>query len=352
MIAGRVAGTAVLRQVRHVVPVAAAAASGPVEAVYAQIAEEMHLVVPPALLHSPAPGVLAAYWALTRETLLVAGATGRGVKEAVATAVATSVLCPYCVDMHSVNMYDLIGEYEAERLVTDRIGDLRDPHLREIGTWARFAYLAPHAPSLPEGLTPAQRAELVGTVTGLHYLSRTVNVFLAPSLLPPGITGRARRRLKRGLGRLLGPTLRAHREPGRSLGLLPGAPPPADARWAAANPWIAGAVARAAATFEAAGERHLSPALRRALRDRLDAWHGEEPVLPGAWCEEALAGFREADRAAGRVALLTAVASRRVTDEDIADFRRHLPGDDALVEVVAWAAYEAARRIGARQETR
>lgn len=349
MIAGRVAASAVQRQVHYVHPVPAAAATGLVAEVYAQIADEMRLVIPPALMHSPAPRALAAYWMLMREPLLVSGAADRGTKEATAAAVAVATICPYCVDMHSISMYDLTGEHDAERLAADRVEDMRDPRLREISRWARSAHEAPGGVPVPSWLAPAERAELIGTVTSLHYLTRTVNVFLSSFLLPPGVTGRARRRMKQGLGRLLRPTLRAHREPGRSLTLLPPAPAPPDAGWAEASPRIAAAIARATATFEAAGERWLSPTVRTVVRSRLDDWHGEDTGISTCWCDEAVAGLPETDRAPARLALLTAVSSHQVGEQTVAEFRRWLPDDEALVEVVGWAAFEAARRIGARQ---
>lgn len=352
MIAGRVAASAVQRQVRHVAPVTTATATGLVGRAYAQVAEEMRLVVPPAMMHSPSPPSLAAYWMLVRESLLVSGAADRASKEAAATAVSVATICQYCVDMHSVSMYELTGEHDAERLAADRVDDMRSPGIREISAWARTAHEAPGGAPMPSWLTPAQRAELVGTVVSMHYLTRAVNVFLSSFLLPPGVTGRARRRMKQGIGRLLRSTLHARREAGLSLGLLPAAPLPEDAGWAAANPGIAGAMARANAAFDASGRRRLSPAVRGVVRDHLDRWRGKETGISTAWCEDALAGLEPRDRAAGRIALLTAVASHQVDDEAIAAFRRHQPCDDALVEVVGWAAFEAARRIGARQETR
>ncbi|MET8062726.1 carboxymuconolactone decarboxylase [Micromonospora sp. NPDC005313] len=349
MIVGRVAASVVQRQVRHVTPVSASSASGVIEQVYQQVADEMRLVIPPALMHSPSPRVLAAYWTLMREPVLVSGAADRASKEAAATAVAVATICPYCVDMHSVSMYDLAGEYDADQLAADRVDDMRDPRLREISQWARGAQEAPDGPGMPAWLTPAQSAELIGTVTAMHYLTRMVNVFLSNFLLPPGLTGRARQRMKQGVARLLRETLRTHREPGRSLDLLPDAPLPADAGWAAGNPFIGGALARAAATFDAAGERWLSPAVRAVVREHLDGWRGADTGISTAWCEDLLTPLDPADRAAGRLALLTAVSSHQVGDGVVAEFRRHQPGDEALVEVTGWAAFEAARRIGARQ---
>jgi hypothetical protein len=346
VIAGRVAASVVQRQVRYVTPVPAAAATGLVSAVYRQVADELRLVVPPALLHSPSPDVLAGYWMLTREPLMPAGAVDRATKETVAAAVSVANICPYCVDMHSVGMYDLCTEQDAEAVVSDRLDEIADPGLRAVAAWARVAH-RPDDPLVRRPPFPAgARPELVGTVVGFHYLTRMVNVFLANFLLPPGLGPRARRRFKRGVSRVLRPTLREAREPGRAVGLLPAAAVPATARWALASPTIAAAVARSFAAFEAAGARALPVAVRELVRTRLAGWRGEEPGLSRQWCEDLVAGLPEEDRPAGRLALLTAFASYQVDDDVVREFRHRHPADPSLVDATAWASFAAAERVG------
>jgi hypothetical protein len=53
-----------------------------------------------------------------------------------------------------------------------------------------------------------------------------------------------------------------------------------------------------------------------------------------------------ADRAAGRLALLTALASSQVDRSVVQMFRASQPGDSTLVELTAWASFAAARRVG------
>lgn len=346
MIASRVASSVVQRQVRYVTPVSPSAARGLVAAVYGQVADEMRLVTPPTSLHSPAADVLAAYWMLMREPLLPTATVDRAAKEAVAAAVSVANICPYCLDMHSVGMYDLSSEQDAEAIAADRIDAVTDEHLRTVAAWARSA----HQPGLPPTAGPiadADRPELVGVVVAFHYIARMVNVFLPNFLLPPGFSPASRRRFKRGLSRVLQPTLRDPREPGRSVDLLPDAPLPADATWARDNPYVAAAVSRSYAVFEAAGERALSPAVRDVVDRRLGRWRGEETGLSRQWCERLITGLSAADRAAARLALLAALASYQVDGEVVGEFRRHFPEDRALVDVVAWASFAAARRVGA-----
>ncbi|MEK8107788.1 hypothetical protein NKG94_27185 [Micromonospora sp. M12] len=61
-----------------------------------------------------------------------------------------------------------------------------------------------------------------------------------------------------------------------------------------------------------------------------------------------MADLGPADRAAARLALLTAVASYQVDEEVVGEFRRHHPDDGTLVDAAAWAAWSAAALIGAR----
>lgn len=351
MVVGRVVSSVVQRQVKYVAPVPAEAATGLVAQVYAQVAEEMRLVVPPALLHSPVPEVLAGYWALMREPLLPSRRLDRGTKEAVAAAVSVATICPYCVDMHSVSMYDVSTEQYAEAVAGDRIDEIADPRLRAVTGWARTAHQLDDGEPLPDFLSAVDRAELIGVVVAFHYLTRMVNVFLSSFLLPPGLGPRSRRRFKQGISRVLRPTLRDDRRPGRSLELLPAAPLPADAGWATADQVVAAAVARAYRTFEAAGARSLSPRVRQLVLRRLADWRGEETGLSTAWCERTIAHLPEPERAAARLALLTALASYQVDEEVVEEFRRYRPDDASLVEAAAWASFAAARLIGGRQLT-
>jgi hypothetical protein len=268
-------------------------------------------------------------------------------KEAVAAAVSVANVCPYCVDMHSTGMYDLACEHDAEAIVYDRVHEVTDDRVRALAAWARVA----HLPDAPVVRTPpfddAERAELVGVAVAFHYVARMVNVFLPGYLLPPRLGLRARRRFKQGVSHVLAPVLRASRTPGRSLSLLPDAPMPSCATWAAGNVPIAAAVARAYAAFEAAGERSVHPAVRELVCGRVDGWRGEAPGPSRRWCDEFVIDLPADLRAAGRLALLTAVASYQVDDEVVHEFQRRQPDDAALVDTAAWASFAAARRVGA-----
>jgi AhpD family alkylhydroperoxidase len=349
MVARRVISSVLQRQVKYVSAVPPTAATGLVDEVYAQVADELRVVIPPVLAQSPSPPSLAAYWILTRETLIASGRVQRAHKEAVAAAVSVANICPYCVDMHSIGLYELSSEQDAEAIVADRVGEVADPTLRAVADWARVA----HQPDEPAVRRPpfsaSDRPELVGVAVTFHYLTRMVNVFLPGFLVPRKLGPNARIRFKHGLSRVMNPLLRERRSPGRALALLHDAPLPADAAWARGNPVVAAAVARSFAALDAVGVRALSPAVRYLVCQRLSTWRGEQPGLSREWCERLIAGLPEADRAAGRLALLTVFASHQVDEDVVAEFRAREPGDAALVELVAWASYAAARQVGAWQ---
>lgn len=303
-----------LAQIRHVTPVRPSrSAPDLVTRVYAQMARDFGMLAPPVVLHSPAPECLAACWLMLRESLLSSGAAGREAKEEVAVRVSAANACPYCVDVHRATLDGL--------------------------TRGRTAHDV--AAELADG--PAD--ELTAVAVTFHYLNRMVNVFLGESPLPPQVPARARGGLMRLFGLLMRPAARRAVPPGDSLGLLPAAPLPDDLRWAEGAPNLAGAFARAAAVIDAAARRTVPEPVRELVAGRLAAWHGTPPGLNRSWVVDAVADLAAAHRPAGRLALLTAMASYQVDRQVIDEFRRAVPGDRELIELTAWASLTAARRF-------
>ena len=284
---------------------------------YAQVERDFGLLAPPIALHAAAPGLLAAAWCILRETLLVSGTTSRRERESVAAAVSATNTCPYCVDVHQAAVRGLGGRGGSP-------------------------------PPLPAVLPP----ELIGVAVSFHYLNRMVNVFLLDSPLaavPAPLLGGARGAAARLLGRLAG----REAVPGQSLPLLPGTAGaarrlPADLRWAAGLPHVAAAMTGAAAVIEDAGNRAVPPAVRSLVRDCLDDGPAALADLVGAsgWLDSRLAELSPPDRAAGRLAMLVAFASYRVTDSAVAAVRAEGHDDEALLGLAAWAALTAARHRG------
>lgn len=316
-----------LRDTRHVRVVPPRRARGVVADVYRQVVRDFGMLAPPVLLHSSAPDVLAASWMILRETLLAQGVAGRAAKEAVATGVSLANSCPYCTDVHGMTLAALApapADHEAVR------------------EWARAssAGTAHAEPPFP----PGEAAELIGVAVAFHYYNRMVNVFLRDSPFPAHVPESAKPRARQVLGGVLRSSAGGPR-PGDSVDLLPAVPRQDEPDWAGDNAVIATAFARAYAAVETAGERSVPAAVRDLVRDRLATWRGEAPGISRSWVDDVVAGLSDADRPAGRLAVVVALAPYQVDDDIVAAFRATAPGDDTLVELTAWAGMAATRRI-------
>jgi AhpD family alkylhydroperoxidase len=333
-----------LDQVRYVTPVRPGQAQGLVATVYRQVERDFGMLAPPVALHSPAPGPLAGCWLMLRETLVAPGAAPRAARELVAAAVSLGNACPYCVAVHGATLHGLARSREAAAITGDGLESISDPARRALAEWARGGPEAAHA-GVP--VPTEQVPELVGVAVTFHYLNRMVNVFLDDTPLPPGVPAGAGDLLMKMLGRIMLPGRSAPGSRAYDHDLLPKAQLPDDLSWAAGNPGVADAFARAAATIDTAGLHSVPEPVRELVLAELAAWDGLRPGLGRSWLQAPVARLAPADRPAGRLALLTALASYQVVASDIADFRRDRPDDDeALVELTSWASMAAARLVG------
>jgi hypothetical protein len=330
-------------QVRYVSPVRGRATQGLVGRVYEQVEREFGVLAPSLVLLSPAPQVLAASWLMLRETLLVARQVDRAAKEAVATTVSLGNTCPWCATVHSTMVSGLanglvLADHPAESIA--------DPRLRAVTTWARDCGTEEgalrHEPACPAEEAP----ELIGTAVLFHYYNRMANVFLTEVPLPPGAPRMALGPVMWILGRRMWPAAGRSYRPGTSLELLPAASLPGDLSWASSDPVAEDAFARGCAAVDAAGARSVPPSVRDLVMTELENWHGERRGPSRAWVDSAVSGLPAADRSAGRLALLTALASSQVDRSVVRMFRAGRPGDSTLVELTAWASLAAARRVG------
>jgi AhpD family alkylhydroperoxidase len=332
-----------LIQVRYVSPVRRGAADGLVGRVYEQVEREFGVLAPSLALFSPAPEVLAASWLMLRETLLVARTADRAAKEAVATTVSLGNACPWCVTVHSTMLAGLAAGLV---LADDPAEPVADPRLREVTTWARDCRTEEgarlHEPACPAGEAP----ELIGTVVMFHYFNRMVNVFLTEVPLPPGAPRLALGPVMWILDRRMRPAAEGRHQPGTSLELLPAAPVSPDLSWASADPVAEDAFGRGCAAVDAAGARSVPASVRDLVLTELEGWHGEPRGPSRGWADSAVSALPPADQPAGRLALLTALASAQVDRSVVRMFLAGRPGDSALVELTAWASLAAARRVG------
>jgi hypothetical protein len=227
-----------------------------------------------------------------------------------------------------------------------------DPRIRAVSAWARDSATAERA-GQHEPACPAEQApELIGTAVLFHYYNRMVNVFLTELPLPPGTPKMSLGPVLWVLDRRLRPAAERSRQPGESVDLLPAASVaaaaalPDDLSWASGDPVIQDAFARGCAAIEEGGARSVPRPVRDLVLAELDNWHGEPRGPSRAWADSAVSGLPPADQPAGRLALLTALASAQVDRSVIQAFRASQPDDATLIELAAWASLAAARRAG------
>ncbi|HEV2886382.1 MAG TPA: carboxymuconolactone decarboxylase family protein [Jatrophihabitans sp.] len=335
-----------LDQVKHVVPARSGGSDDTVARVYRQAERDFGMLAPPVALHSPAPGPLAASWMMLRESLLADGQVPRATKEAVAAAVSLGNACPYCVAVHTATLSGLLGSPTAAAVYTDNLDSIADPEVRAVAQWARRAGNRQDSQSQDAPFPKEQAPEIAGVAVTFQYLNRMVEIFLSDSPLPPAVPAMARAGMLRVLGRFMSATARAGHQPGASLELLPAAPLPQDLWWAAGSPHVAEAFARASAAIEAAGRQHVPASVQAVLRSRLAGWDGQQLGLSRSWVQEEVLGLPAGEQAAGRLALLTALAPFQVDQPVIEAFRREQPGDEALIATTSWASMSAARQVG------
>lgn len=270
-----------LRQVRHVRPDLDDPRTATVRQ---QIRRDFGMIVPPFLLHLPAPAALNASRAIIREPTH-GHRVPRAVKEAVAASVSAANACPYCVDVHTTALHALGDRAAAAAIAHGRSQTITDPTLHAVVSWAR-ATREPDAPILRRRPFPDEHApELIGVVLAYHYINRMVNIFPAGSPFP---VTKARSVLRSIAARALRRLVADSGPRGASFALLPAAPLPDDLAWASGDSIIADAFARAAAAFEALGQRFVAEPVRRLVTRRLTEWRGEEPGLSRAWVTSAI----------------------------------------------------------------
>ncbi|HEX5403287.1 MAG TPA: carboxymuconolactone decarboxylase family protein [Pseudonocardiaceae bacterium] len=295
--------------------------------VRAEAERDYGALVPPIAVHSPTPKSLVAVWAMLRATMIEPGAVDRTTKEAVATAVSHANSCWYNEELHLTTLESLNEQRAAS--AGGELGSLADLRIRKATAWARTAGMRGYTETR-RPFDDRQVPELVGTVVLTHYLDR-----IAMTLA----TGADATRLDQVAARAL-------HSPGPAADPPLTADLPGDLAWAAGEPIIANAFARAAIVIDAGADRSVPVSVRALTQARLADWQGETPDDDQHWLAVALAGLPDDDRPAGRLALLTAFAPRQVTALALDMFREDGTDERALVELISWASFTAARRVG------
>ncbi len=313
-----------------------------VAAIYAQIRRDFGLVAAPFRAQAPVPEILAAAWSVLREAVL-GGVVARRVKETVAAVVSQTNRCRYCVDVHTSLLHAASGREAAWALRRGAPEEIDDSALRAAAEWAGASRTPGAAVLAAPPFGAAEAPEMIATAAAFHYVNRLATIFLRDTPFPLRARPFAAPSVL-ATSHFFAPQVRQTLTPGASLGWLAPADLPADLSWARPRPEIAAGFASLAAATETAAGGLLGEGAA-AVRERIAAWRGEDPPLAGGWVEDATAGLPAEHRAAANLALLVALAPYRVGPAEVAAFRAGRSSDRALVTVVAWASFTAARRI-------
>jgi AhpD family alkylhydroperoxidase len=315
---------------RHTEPLPPKSATGRVAEVYAQAARDFGIAEPaPFVVLSSAPALVAPAWALMRESLL-AGPGDRTGKEVAAFGVSQANRCRFCVDAHTMLLHATGDHALAERLA--RGEEPTDERHARVLDWARRTRV-PGAAREPYPFPAEEAPGYLGTVLAFHFINRVVSSLVTERLLPADAQ---RLRPVRSLaGRSLSRTVRRTAVPGASLPLLDG--PGRGPAWAAGTPVGPAYAALGTAASTGAGllDADDQDLVRVAVRD----WDGSHPPVGS----DPFPDRRE--RPGARLALLAALAPYRITDADVAAWRRPEHTDHCLVHLVAYGAFAAVDRV-------
>lgn len=295
----------------------------------------------PFLAQSPDAELLAAFWSVAYENVLVDGTIPRADKHAIAAIVSKINECTFCVETHAFYS-GLEGEAsDIELLMSGQTEAITDDRRRRLAEWAAASRDPLSETVCHPPFTPEEAPEAIGTAVTFHYLDRVVTFFNGSDGVDVGDTPFS---VVDSLSRA---AIERPREPGASLPPATDAQLPEDLHWAAPSHHIAAAFAAFVQAVEAAGEAVLDEPERASVAAAIDAWDGGDPPLGDAWIDDALIGLDQgSSQARARLALLAALAPHRIDDGTVQAFKRERPYDRELVDAVAWAASRAARRIG------
>jgi AhpD family alkylhydroperoxidase len=264
---------------------------------------------------------------------LIAGPGSRTGKELAALGVSLANRCPFCVDAHTMLLHATGDHALAERVARgERPGD--EGHARVLD-WGRHTRVPGGLGAEPYPFPREHAPGYLGTAFAFHFINRIVSALLTENLLP----GNAQRfRAVRSLaGRTLSRTVSRPARPGASLALLD-LPDPGEApAWADGTP--VGLAYAALLRAAMAGAGLLGTDDQDLVEETLLDWDGSHPPLD-------LSGFPDRrERPGARLVLLAALAPYRITDEDVAAWRRPEHTDHCLVHLVAYGAFLAVDRI-------
>lgn len=297
-------------------------------------------IAPPLIIHTADPILIAGYWSAVREVYVV-NVAGRTMREAVAATISQLNECPYCETVHKAlfassnnGPHNLNGQAKLPEDVA------------AAQAWAAST-LSPDAnvicnPQIVHSVVP----EVYGTAFLFHYTNRMVNVFLTDS--PIAIAGAASatgKRITETLFSMLGHRMvSVDPKPGQAVGAIEPAGPSAFS-FAHSDNYVDAGLSQFTSAVEQAGHEAVPDEVRKLVLNHLESWRGAEAPLSRAWVEDLVAKVGKSNKAAARLALLTARASYQVDAKTVDEFRAQTPEDKALLQTVSWASFVASKQI-------
>ena len=120
---------------------------------------------------------------------------------------------------------------------------------------------------------------------------------------------------------------------------------PKELHWAAGNKTIAAALSRCAYAMEKTARAHIAPRVRARVETDIDASQGESMGLSLAWLKPMVDDLNDAEAAAARLALLTALSPIQISDGIIDAYKSYHRNDASLIMTVAWSAFRASTHV-------
>ena len=334
------------KQINYIQAVRPNNATGELADLYKQIRNDFQLV-PPITLFSANSDMLAALWAISRESQLAKGLVSRSDKEVVSSAISSMNNCSYCVDAHIGMLHGSSEHDTAKAMLNNDFDKIDNTKAKGYVVWA-LATLSPKSLQLKEPpFSKNEAPEVIGTALSYHFINRMVAVFLGKSPLPVNTDSALMRNIgTRIFGATAGKSIANKQvEVGNSLSFIPEVILPKDFSWAEPNQAIAKAYAGFSALMEKAGQETIAPEIRTLLEQNLNNWQGEEMGISRQWLEEAIQGLDSKHLSTARLVFLTALSPYQVDEEIIKDFQKNHPTESELLSACCWASYATTKRI-------
>jgi AhpD family alkylhydroperoxidase len=303
--------------VRHIQAASPRQSIGISKKVFAQMQLENAGVHGPFLIHAAQPTLLAAVWALFRETQLASGVP-RAHQETIALLIAEENRCPWCIEAHQLALHT------------------QQPN-PEIVTWYK-ANPDPLKHSSIQGSSLEAMIAHRAAVLLWQYINRMTNVLLVESAWHN--LGSLRGPLTRVMGHVFGAFfLNRQYVPGRSLEFITEVPLPSHLEWARPHQTIGVALAAFHRQVNELAQTLIPDHLQRFVLEYVHEHRGQNMGLSRRWADDAVAWLEPALQPTSKVLLLTALASYQIDEELISQVRQTLPDDADLLALLAWGSY-------------